>query len=110
MNTIITGNNVMQPQIRDAVLEVAIWGGETTSMVSYHHFLICRYGMAKYPFGFSKCGRGGKPDILDHPDSGYAIVDVLVDGVGLEPVTSYTFNNVVGNHTIAASFGVSGPW
>lgn len=37
-------------------------------------------------------------------DFGYAIADVLVDGVSVGPVSSYTFNNINDNHTIVASF------
>ncbi len=35
---------------------------------------------------------------------GYGIVDVLVDGKSVGPVSSYTFASVDANHTIAASF------
>jgi sugar lactone lactonase YvrE len=40
------------------------------------------------------------------PSTGYHIVDVLVDGVSVGAVTSYTFSSVTANHTIAASFAV----
>src|SRR5439155_7436136 len=36
----------------------------------------------------------------------YHILDVLVDGVSVGAVTSYTFSNVHANHTIAASFAI----
>jgi hypothetical protein len=39
-----------------------------------------------------------------------AIADVLVDGVSVGPVASYTFSNVTANHTIAASFSALGPY
>jgi FlgD Ig-like domain len=38
------------------------------------------------------------------PDACYTIADVLVDGVSVGAVSSYTFNNINANHTIAASF------
>ncbi|MGN6642412.1 MAG: DUF6055 domain-containing protein [Verrucomicrobiota bacterium] len=38
------------------------------------------------------------------PTSAYTIDDVLVDGVSQGAITSYTFTNVVTNHTISASF------
>ena len=38
------------------------------------------------------------------PSSGYAISNVLVDGVSVGAVSSYTFSNVNANHTISASF------
>jgi hypothetical protein len=41
------------------------------------------------------------------PASGYKIDAVLVDGISVGAVASYTFSNVVANHTIEASFTVS---
>ena len=41
------------------------------------------------------------------PDPNYHIVDVLVDGASVGPVTSYKFTNVTANHTIVASFALS---
>lgn len=38
------------------------------------------------------------------PDSGYCIKDVLVDNVSVGAVSTYTFENVVDNHTIRATF------
>ena len=38
------------------------------------------------------------------PLSGYSISSVVVDGVGVGAVSSYTFTNVITNHTISASF------
>jgi type IX secretion system substrate protein/List-Bact-rpt repeat protein len=40
------------------------------------------------------------------PDVGYFIVDVHVDTVSVGAVPSYTFTNVVANHTIEASFAI----
>src|SRR5439155_8367199 len=40
------------------------------------------------------------------PDACYHVADVLVDGVSVGAVNSYTFNNVTGPHTIAASFAL----
>jgi hypothetical protein len=40
------------------------------------------------------------------PDGCHTIANVLVDGVSQGAIASYTFNNVTGNHTIAASFNV----
>ena len=38
------------------------------------------------------------------PDTGYQVDDVLVDGVSVGAVGTYTFTDVTANHTIAASF------
>jgi YD repeat-containing protein len=41
------------------------------------------------------------------PNTGCHVVDVLVDGVSQGGVTSYAFNNVMGDHTISASFSTT---
>ena len=41
------------------------------------------------------------------PDSGYLVQNVLVDGSSVGAVTSYTFTNVTGNHTITASMAAT---
>ena len=38
------------------------------------------------------------------PDSGYIVSDVLVDGVSVGAVTSYSFNNIKADHTIEVIF------
>jgi sialate O-acetylesterase len=43
------------------------------------------------------------------PDAGYHIQDVKVDGVSVGSVTSYTFDPVYGNHSIAVSFAAVAP-
>ena len=40
------------------------------------------------------------------PATNYHVADVLVDGVSVGALTSYTFTNVTANHTIAASFAI----
>jgi len=45
------------------------------------------------------------------PNSCYAVSSVLVDGVSVGAVTSYTFSNVVAaGHTISATFSAAGPF
>ncbi|NOZ12106.1 MAG: PKD domain-containing protein [Acidobacteria bacterium] len=39
-----------------------------------------------------------------HPDTGYHIGDVIVDGTGIGPQETYTFDRVTENHTIQAEF------
>ncbi len=43
-------------------------------------------------------------------DACYHIEDVLVDEVSVGPVSSYTFSDVHGNHTISATFAINGPY
>jgi outer membrane lipoprotein-sorting protein len=41
------------------------------------------------------------------PNSGYLVSSVMVDGVDQGAITSYTFNNVIANHSISASMTIS---
>jgi len=47
---------------------------------------------------------GGSQSFAITPDAGFQILDVLVDGLSVGPVTTYDFTNVTANRTIAASF------
>src|SRR4029079_17579517 len=59
------------------------------------------------PNGATVVGYGASQDYTITPNAGYQIADVLVDGSSVGPVTSYTFNNVTADHTIAASFALT---
>ncbi len=41
------------------------------------------------------------------PNTGYHVADMLVDGVSKGAVSSYTFDDVLANHTISASFAIN---
>ncbi len=53
------------------------------------------------------CGTNQTFDIA--PESGYAILDVLVDGIPVGAVPHYTFTSVSSNHTISAEFAPVSP-
>lgn len=50
---------------------------------------------------------GDSANFVIMPDSGYIIQDVLIDGVSVGPVPSYTFSNITADHTISAQFILS---
>ena len=54
-------------------------------------------GAVVVDYGFSK-------QFTFTPDFNHQVLDVLVDGVSVGPVSSYTFTNVTGNHTIHVTF------
>jgi uncharacterized repeat protein (TIGR02543 family) len=56
------------------------------------------------PAGVTTVSSCGSQIYAITPAIGYHVVDVLVDGVSVGAVTSYTFINVNANHTISASF------
>ena len=56
------------------------------------------------PAGTITVPKGESKTFTITPDSGYRIKDVLVDGVSVGAVSTYTFEDVVENHTIHATF------
>jgi PKD repeat protein len=56
------------------------------------------------PVGEVAVGYGNDQTFTITPNAGYAVADVLVDGSPVGSVTSYTFHNVIEDHTITASF------
>ena len=58
------------------------------------------------PAGAVKVDYGTSPAFTVTPNAHYHVSDVLVDGTSVGPVTSYTFNAIGANHTLAASFAI----
>jgi ABC-type transporter MlaC component len=56
------------------------------------------------PVGETILNQGASQTYLVSPNNGYEISDVTADGVSIGKVSTYTFNNISGNHTIAAIF------
>jgi hypothetical protein len=63
-------------------------------------------GGAISPSGLVIVNPGGNQTFIITPIPGYYIMNVMVDGVSVGPVATYTFNNVTSNHTIEATFAV----
>jgi hypothetical protein len=61
------------------------------------------------PSGTVHVNAGGSQTFTITPNAGYSISDVLVDGVSVGSVPSYTFSNIQANYTIAAYFSISAP-
>lgn len=59
------------------------------------------------PSGTIAVNYGANQTFTITANTSYHIADVLVDGSSVGAVTSYTFSNVAGNHTIAASFVIT---
>jgi hypothetical protein len=56
------------------------------------------------PSGSVSVPAGADQTFAIHPDTGYAVADVLVDGVSKGEIYSYTFPFVIAPHTIAVTF------
>jgi len=59
------------------------------------------------PSGAVSVSCGANQTFTITPNQGYHLLDVLGDGVSVGAVTTYTFTNVLANHTIAASFAIN---
>ena len=105
------------------VLVDGISAGAVTSYtfnnVTVNHTIAASYAINTYtitasagsngaiaPSGAVNVNHGANQAFTITPSTGYHVADVLVDGVSAGAVTSYAFNNVAANHTIAASFAV----
>jgi Concanavalin A-like lectin/glucanases superfamily/Divergent InlB B-repeat domain len=62
------------------------------------------------PSGPSPVACGSDQMFTISPEACYTIADVLIDGVSVGPVGFYTFTDVQADHTISASFVLSGPF
>lgn len=56
------------------------------------------------PEGAIMISEGGSQTFIITPDEGYQIANVLVDGISVGSVSTYTFENIWQNHTIYAGF------
>ncbi|MBF0528707.1 MAG: hypothetical protein HQK55_05440 [Deltaproteobacteria bacterium] len=59
------------------------------------------------PSGSATVNYGGDQTFAITPATGYSIADVLVDGVSVGAVGSYTFSSVTAGHTISATFKIN---
>jgi hypothetical protein len=59
------------------------------------------------PSGSIVIGYGHDTTFTMTTNIGYHVADVLVDGISVGAVPSYTFTNVIANHTIAVSFAIN---
>jgi hypothetical protein len=56
------------------------------------------------PSGSVTVDNGADQSFSINPNQNYRVADVVVNGSSIGAVTSYTFNNVVGDHSVVASF------
>src|SRR5205814_4694938 len=59
------------------------------------------------PSGAVAVNDGDSQSFTITPDAHYHVADVLVDGVSVGAVTSYSFSNVTADHTIVATFALT---
>ncbi len=93
-NNIYTISNVTEPQSINATL----------SQISYTITASAGNGGSISNAGSTTVNCGGDITYTITPDEGYMISDVLVDGQTVGSASSYSFTNVIANHTISATF------
>lgn len=86
------------------ICAVFAWRGNGESITSYIIEAIAGEGGSISPSGRVNVAAGGIQTFAITADVGYHITDVLVDGISVGAVSSYTFSNVRRNHTIAVAF------
>ena len=59
------------------------------------------------PTGAYSVSSGGTATFTITPAVNYHVADVVVDGASKGVISSFTFTNVIANHTIAASFAIN---
>jgi hypothetical protein len=59
------------------------------------------------PAGVTTVNYNGSQVYSITPTVGYHILNVLIDGISMGPIDTYTFANVMANHTIAATFAIN---
>ena len=74
------------------------------SIITYTVTSTAGAGGTVTPLGVQTVNCNDNSSFTITPDPGFVILDVVVDGGSVGPVASYTFNNVVANHTIDATF------
>jgi hypothetical protein len=91
--------------------------GHTFSNVTANHTIAASFAIDTFtitasagahgsisPSGSVPVNYGGSQTFNINPDVNYNIKKVLVDGISVGPVSSYTFNDIIEDHTITASF------
>jgi len=92
----------------------------TFSNVTANHTIVASFAINTYtitasdgangsisPSGVIKVNHDASQTFTITPNTNCQVASVLVDGSSVGAVTSYTFSNVIDNHTIAASFALN---
>ncbi len=76
------------------------------SLLTYTISASAAEGGSIAPSGTVSLNHGDSQTVAITPDEGYDIDDLLVDGISVGALESYTFENVTADHTIEASFSL----
>nr|WP_186323101.1 InlB B-repeat-containing protein [Paenibacillus xylanexedens] len=79
-------------------------GGAASNGVSYTVTVTGSQGGTISPHGTVSVAQGASQTFLFTPQEGYIVADVLIDGVSIGAVSSYTFNQVKAAHSVQVVF------
>ncbi|MFA4861219.1 glycine-rich domain-containing protein [Methanoregula sp.] len=90
------------------VIQSVYVSAPVTTLPLYHSLVASAgSGGTISPVGNVLVNRGASQTYAITPLAGYHVSNVLVDGVSQGSVTSYSFTNIVADHTIAATFAIN---
>lgn len=108
-------------QIADVLLDGSSIGAQTSYTFNFtkNHTITAKFKLITYqinatagsggtisPSGSVPVSYGNSQTFTITPNTGYQVANVLVDGSSVGAVTSHTFSNVTGNHSISATFAL----
>lgn len=88
-------------------LPAGITGSAVLSQLSYNITASAGANGSISPNGITSIDCGNNLTYIISANAGYNIQNVLVDGISVGPVSTYTFNNVTATHTISATFNAA---
>lgn len=97
------GGSMVEP---GAVISVTISAGPEKK--TYDVTVTCGAGGSVSPKGTAKVDEGGTVSFTITPNEGYEVDQLIIDGLEVLPLTSYTFMNVDSDHTLYVTFKESG--
>jgi len=87
---------VYSPNANDSIIDCALPGFTLTASADSNGSIT--------PSGTFEVFQGNTVSFYMLPDSGYAVLDVVVDGSSMGPQYVYTFTNIQANHAISVTF------
>jgi hypothetical protein len=104
-----TGSFCVKARAKDEYDELSGWSAcRAISISVITHTITASAGSngSISPSGAVNVNQGDNQAFSISPDQNHHVDDVVVDGSSIGAVTSYTFVNLAGNHTITASFAL----
>jgi hypothetical protein len=103
-NGVVSGNSIFG--IYTVYSDGDLWDYGEFSLTRENNIITASAGAGGTisPSGEVAVSAGSNQTFQFFPDSGYRVLDVIVDGSSVGRSTSYTFTNVSSNHTITVTF------